>query len=290
MTRRALVAVVAFAGCGDSSGDAAIDAANNSGAPPGFPATLMIAASQGTIANTFTATIAGSGTPPALGAVSIDANLGTIALDGESGDAALYNSEPLSGYQIFGSVVVSQDRWSIAYPYCMGGSLVDVYAEAVGSGGFALLPATGSCATTTTTTTSTVALPAFAIPTPAASGDAIVSGTQIDLDHGAGQITIGGSMRPAVVFNTVDCSTMCGSPGWYELHTLIWDDANQSATFVIIYLELETPDQVQLSLRLPTLDDPFDNALLDATWTEPSARVSASAPPVHLPPPWQLGR
>jgi hypothetical protein len=48
-------------------------------------------------------------------------------------------------------------------------------------------------------------------------------------------------------------------------------------------------DQVQLSyaLRLPTLDDPFDNEVLDATWTEPAARELATAPPLHLPPPRQ---
>jgi hypothetical protein len=281
MIRRLLIASLAVAGCGDSSGDAASAA--------GFPATLMSGASDGTIANAFTATIAGSGTPPALGAVSIAADTGTIALDGTSGATAMYNTELFSGYQIFGSVVISPTSWSIAYPYCMAESLVDVYAEAVGSGGFALLPASGSCASTTTTTNTAIALPAFAIPTPAAYGDATVSGTQIELDHGAGQIAIGGAMLPAVVFNTVDCSTTCGSPGWYELHTLIWDATTSAATFVIIYLEIGTPASVQLSygLRLPALDAPFDNEVLDATWTEPSARAPATTPPVHLPPPWQ---
>lgn len=277
---RALVVVVAVAACNDAS-TAEPDAA--------LPATLMIGASQGTIANPFQATIAGSGTPPALGAIAIDADTGTIALDGESGEAAMYNSEAFSSYQIFGTVVIAPDRWSIAYPYCSGSSLVDVYAEAVGSGGFALLPATGSCAFAMTTATTAVDLPAFTIPMPVASGDATVTGTQIDLDHGAGQIAVGGVMEPAVVFNTVDCSTMCGSPGWYELHTLIWDAASQAATFVIIYLELGSSDQVQLSyaLRLPTLDDPFQNEVLAATWTAPTPRVLAAVPPPHLPPPWQ---
>jgi hypothetical protein len=278
---RALVVLAAVAACNDAS------TAEPDAAPQ--PATLTIGASQGTIANTFQATIAGSGTPPALGAVAIDADTGTIALDGESGETALYNTEAFSSYQIFGSVVIAPDRWSIAYPYCSGPSLVDVYAEAVGSGGFALLPATGSCAFAMTAATTAVDLPAFTIAMPAASGDAIVTGTQIDLDHGAGQIAVGGVMEPAVVFNTVDCSTTCGSPGWYELHTLIWDAASQAATFVIIYLEIGSPDQVQLSyaLRLPTLDDPFQNEVLTATWTAPTARMVATVPPVHLPPPWQ---
>ncbi|HEX4450144.1 MAG TPA: hypothetical protein VH143_04685 [Kofleriaceae bacterium] len=38
---------------------------------------------------------------------------------------------------------------------------------------------------------------------------------------------------------------------------------------------------------MPTLDDPFDNEVLDATWTEPAARELATAPPLHLPPPRQ---
>ncbi|HEY1550827.1 MAG TPA: hypothetical protein VGG28_23520 [Kofleriaceae bacterium] len=277
MLRRSLAVVVALgalAGCNDDASTTEPDSS-----------TLMIAASHGTIANDFTATIDGSGTPPELGPVSIDADTGAITIDGESGDTALYNTELFSGYQIFGSVVISPDRWAIAYPYCMGDSLVDVYTELVGSGGFVLMPATGSCTESMSPADTVVDLPAFTIPMPAASGDATVSGSEIELDHGSGQIAIDGAMQPAVVFNTVDCSTTCGSPGWYELHTLVWDAASEAATFVIVYLEIGTPGSVQLSygLRLPTLDDPFDNEVLDATWTEPTARVPATA---HLPPPW----
>ena len=265
---RLLVVVVALVGCGDT-------------APSELPATLTIAASTGTIENSFTATIAGSAN---LGAVAITSDTGTIALDGDVGQAALYNTEQFSGFTIFGSVVVAPDRWSIAYPYCMNGALADVYAEPVGPGGFTLLAASGSCASAATPTATAVDLPGVTLAAPTGVGGETVHGDQIELDGGVGQIALGGEMLPAVVFDTVDCSTTCGAPGWYELHTLIWDEASAAATFVIVYLELDTPDSVQLSyaLRLPTLDDPFHDAVYASTWTAPTARA-LDVEPLHLP-------
>jgi hypothetical protein len=290
MARRLPVAIaLAAGGCGDEPVAPAVDASPmiDAAVPAGFPRTLTVAASHGTLANAFAATVTGSGMA-SLGAVAIDANTGTIDLEGEVGQLALYNSVPFSGYAIFGSVVVSPDRWMIAYPYCMNDALVDVYAERVGAGGFALIPATGTCASVATTTPTDVDLPGFTIATPFAFGNASVHGAQIALDQGVGRIAIGGVMQPAVVFDTVDCSTTCGSPGWYELHTLIWDDASQAATFVIVYLRIGMTDRVQLSyaLRLPTLDDPFHDAVLAASWTGTAAARIDREPP-HLPPPWR---
>ncbi len=290
MITRTLVALVACAGCGASPEEPTVDAAPlvDAAPPSGFPPMLTIGASHGTLASSFQATIAGSGSG-SLGTIAIDSNTGTTQLDGEIGQTALYNSVPFSGYTIFGSVVIAPDRWSIAYPYCMGSSLVDVYAETVGAGGFVLSPASGSCASVTSTAPTAVDLPGFTIATPAAFGSAVVHGAQIELDHGAGQIALAGVMKPAVVFNTVDCSTTCGTPGWYELHTLIWDETAQAATFVIIYLTVGAQSHVQLSyaLRLPALDDPFHDAVLSATWTGTAART-LELEPVHLPPPWRI--
>ena len=94
-----------------------------------------------------------------------------------------------------------------------------------------------------------------------------------------------GARHPAVVFNTVDCSATCGTPGWYELHTRVWNDATHAATFVIVYLRLDDPTHVLLAyaLRLPTLDDPFRNVLLPATWTGTAARLPERLPQLHVP-------
>lgn len=248
--------------------------------PAGFPATLSVAATKGMLANDFSATIAGD-------RVMVDADVGTMALYGTPAAAAMYNSLPFGDYTIFGSVVVAPDQWFIAYPYCMNDMLVDVYAEAVGPGGFALLPASGTCATMAKATSAAVDLPAFEIATPQPFNHPSVHGADIDITNGVGEIAVKGVRQPAVVFDVVDCSTDCGSPGWYELHTLLWDDATHAATFVIAYLMIGMNDRVQLSyaLRLPALDDPFQNAVLAATW-DASGVAFAHRAPVHLPPPW----
>lgn len=269
--------LVLLAACGSdppAAPDAAI--AIDAGPPPGFSATLSVAATHGTLANNFAATITGD-------LVAIDGNIGTTTLAGAATPTALYNSLAFSGYDIFGSVAVSDHAWWISYPYCMNGMLVDVYAEPVGVGGFSLLPATGTCATMPTTAPTVVDLPAFTIPTPLAYGNASVHGAAIELAQGHGQILIDGAMQPAVVFDTVDCSTTCGTPGWYELHTLVWDGAR--ATFVIVYLKLGSTDSVQLAygLRLPDLDDPFGSVTIPASWTGTAAAHVRAA---HLPPPW----
>lgn len=277
---------LAHPGDARSAGDAPTD----TGPPPSeLPAMLTVPATHGTIANTFSAAITGRGTSAGLGEVSIGGNTGSITLGTEASRIALYNSVPFGSYNIFGSIAVAPDRWTIAYPYCQNGSLVDVYAETVGGGGFQLRPATGSCSSQTRSTPTAVDLPGFTIATPTPYGSATVHGPKLDLDHGIGDIEQNGTRLPAVVFDTVDCSTACGAPGWYELHTLIWDDANQAATFVIIYLRLGMTDRVQLSyaLRLPALDDPFHDVVLEASWTGTAARTLDGAEPVHLPPPWQ---
>ncbi len=248
---------------------------------------LSIAASHRVIPRAFDATITGSVAAP-LGAIAITANAGTLERDGAQAQVALYNSVPFAGYTVFGSFVVTPDRWDIAYAYCMGGALKDVYSERVGPGGFVLSAASGSCDVVQGSTPTTFDFPAFTIPTPPAFGQATVHGPAIDLDRGAGYVALEGMMQPAVVFNTVDCATGCGTPGWYELHTLVWNDATHAATFVIIYLRLDDPTHVLLAyaMRLPTLDDPVRTTVLPATWTGTAARWH-SARPVHVPPPWQ---
>ncbi|MFT3697798.1 MAG: hypothetical protein QM831_31955 [Kofleriaceae bacterium] len=281
------LALAMIAACGNSpapdtrdGAPVTIDAVRSiDAAPPPstFPDMVTIDATHGTLANPFTATIDGSG-------ISIANDTGTI----DSTSAALYNSVPFGTYQIFGSIVVAPDRWTIAYPYCMNGSLVDLYAEQVGPGGFVLTQRTGTCSSTTASIQAQVDLPSFSIATPSPVGNATVHGAAIDLDHGVGTIAIDNVKQPAVVFDTVDCSSTCGSPGWYELHTLIYDDTAHTATFAIVYLKIGTANSVQVSyaMRLPTLDDPFHDAVLDATWTGTAART-LDHEPLHLPPPWQ---
>jgi hypothetical protein len=66
----------------------------------------------------------------------------------------------------------------------------------------------------------------------------------------------------------VDCSKICGAPGWYELHSLLWDSQTHEAAYAIVYLIAGQAHRVQLeyALELPTLSRPAD-ATLNADWS-----------------------
>ncbi len=59
----------------------------------------------------------------------------------------------------------------------------------------------------------------------------------------------------ALPFHTVDCRAGCGTPGWYELHTIVWNQARQEVGFEIIYLNedgsVSTFNGIQFSRRHP---------------------------------------
>ena len=129
--------VTLFAACGGTP-DAALpdaevplDGAVDAGPPPGFPPTLAVAASHRVVTRAISASISGSAAAP-LGAIAITANTGTVELDGAAGQAGIYNTVPFAGDSVFGSMVVTPDRRDIAYAYCMGSALTDVYSERVG--------------------------------------------------------------------------------------------------------------------------------------------------------------
>ena len=106
---------------------------------------------------------------------------------------------------------------------------------------------------------------------------------------GTGALTFGGRTLPLIVFGDVDCSTNCGSPGWYELHSVVWDDAQQRAIFVIVYLILGSMNDVELAYArsLPDLGDPIGAITMPATWSVSSSLTSTARTrrPFGVPPP-----
>jgi hypothetical protein len=137
-------------------------------------------------------------------------------------------------------------------------------------------------------------VPAIALRPPAAFGGYTVTGEQITVrSDGTGTLTLGDRTLPLVVFGDVDCSAqLCGEPGWYELHSIVWDEAERRVIFLIAYLMNGIPGQVQLTYArsLPDLGDPIGTRFLEATWVvEPSrirrAAPSPGAPPFGVPPP-----
>ena len=70
-------------------------------------------------------------------------------------------------------------------------------------------------------------------------------------------------------FDLIDCSTTCGSPGWYELHSIYWDTNSTETCFGIFYLESNSPSAVPLdySICLPNLGmTPPGQSSLGSSW------------------------
>ena len=135
------------------------------------------------------------------------------------------------------------------------------------------LPASGSCAILEKSTTENVSFPALDFPPPSLVSGFSITGSQMSFDgtH-AGSTTFQGNSYALYPFNEVDC-TACASPGWYELHSLLWDEKNKSACLGILYLEQNAPSTVGLAyvMCLPTVTPFFTDQQLgfSAAWTAP---------------------
>ena len=60
----------------------------------------------------------------------------------------------------------------------------------------------------------------------------------IDLEGSQnGSMVFLGADSIALPFYTDDCRTGCGTPGWYELHVIVWNQVQQEVGFQVIYLD-----------------------------------------------------
>ena len=257
----------------------------------GMPAMLVIGASSGTVPDAFDLTATGSAGSP-YGAVSLSADIGTLDLGGGPAAAFVYATVTEGAYTLYDGFAISPTSWDAFYVYCHDGALADVYDERIGGHGMAYAAASGRCSATNTQTVAQVALPAFSIATPAPVGGYTVSGQAIRIGaDGTGTLVLGAQTLPLIVFDDVDC-TACGGSGWRELHSIVWNAADQRVVFVIVYLINGAASSVELSYArsLPDLGDPIGARTVPATWTAPAARIIERAPRGIPPPSLQLSR
>ena len=89
----------------------------------------------------------------------------------------------------------------------------------------------------------------------------------VDLDGSQnGSVVFFGTDSITLPFHTVDCRAGCGTPGWYELHTIVWNQVRQEVGFEIIYLDdkgVSTSDGIELPDGTMTASGPFSGA----TWS-----------------------
>jgi hypothetical protein len=219
-------------------------------------------------ANTFGIDIAGSGS--AVTKVDIHSRFGAVTLGGRVMSALVYRDIPWSGYSLvlYQALAVEAHSWTVLWFYCTGSSLTYVYWETTTSSKVNRAPMTGSCKATNATNAS-VSWPAGSMPAPPIVAGFTVHGSSIDITSSApGSADLDGRKWSLYPYAIVDCSKACGTPGWYELHSLLWDSATKETAYGIVYLIIGKPHVVQIeyALELPTLERPVDTSFT-ADWS-----------------------
>jgi hypothetical protein len=262
----------------------ALFAACDAGMPPvpGPPdlgeVRLTAAATDGTVQlRNSDFSVDGAGTA-VIGAFHLQHGAGTIELEQRTVQTAVYQrqmfDDPTFDLTLYQALAVERDRIWILWFYCRVSThqLDGIYYEATDGTEVTFETAYGTCQDLDTTSTVAVQFPAIDLAPPPLIDGYQIDGGLVKLDGARpGTVTLGGAPLTVYVFNTVDCSRDCGSPGWLELHALLWDDADKRVCFGIFYLRLNDPDHVQLawSLTLPSLVDPAGDVTLPATWKAP---------------------
>jgi hypothetical protein len=241
---------------------------------------LTAAATDGTVslANS-DFSIEGSGAVNGVvGAFSLAHGAGTIELDKRSVPIAVYHrqmfDDPTYDLRLYQALAVERDRIWILWFYCtVSSNLLDgIYYEATDGTAVTFEYGSGTCQDLGMTSTVAVQFPAIDLAPPPLLDGYRIDGAAVKLDGAQpGTVTLGGAPLTVYAFNTVDCRTDCGTPGWFELHALLWDEASHRLCFGIFYLRNDDPDHVQLawSLTLPSLVDPAGRMTSPATWKVP---------------------
>jgi hypothetical protein len=234
-------------------------------------AAIQIPATHASLDRAFGVEIAGKGAK-FVGAIHVSGSTATVEVAGETLPAVVYERQPFGQWTLFQTLAVAPNRLYVLWFYCSGGKLTDVYYEGTDGTKIALESAKGTCMDTLEPTTVDVELPAIAMDLPPLVAGFTLAGPQVALAGAApGTVTLGMTEYTTLVFDEVDCTTGCGTPGWRELHTLLWDKAMQRLCFAIFYL-LDPPQPLLLeySLTLPDLTDPAgDVTLTGSSWTMP---------------------
>jgi hypothetical protein len=232
---------------------------------------IRVVATDGRLALPFTVSISGRG-GGAIGAISFPSPVGTVEVNGVAVSAVVYERQPWPdfGYTLYQVLAVESDRWYLLWFYCSGTTLSAIYYEGTDGTPLTDKDATGTCSADDTTPSSVdVRAPEVDMPVPPLIGGYVVTGTDIELNGAQpGFLRIGTSQLQLFVFGEVDCTQNCGSSSWYELHAILWDEANGRACAAILYLTPGmTSVNVEYTLTLPNLSDPTGGYLtLNATW------------------------
>ena len=262
LTRGAVALILSLAACGNP----AVGHSPASFSPAPGPITWPAIALDDT--NAFGIDISGSGTQ--VSKVDIHSRFGAVTLNGRVLSALVYKDIPWNSYSLvlYQALAIEAHSWTVLWFYCNGPALTYIYWETTASSSVSREPMKGSC-TSTGARDAAVSWPAGSMEAPAAVSGFSIHGTHIDIGGAApGRADLDGRTWSLYPYALVDCTKICGAPGWYELHSLLWDSQTHETAYVIVYLITGQPHHVQLeyALELPTLSRPTD-ATFDADWS-----------------------
>lgn len=263
-------------GCGGRGPRNAPDSSDGGSSADAGPATsIQGAATDGTLTQSYGVTINGHGAGP-FGQLTISGNVGTVVYQGRSVPAVVYEEIPFpaaNNQTLYQVLAVDVDRWIVAWAYCGSGRLTTIWYETTDGTAGTFENATGNCSSDAIVTDSLVRFDAFDLPFPALVSGFSIDGANVRFDgmH-PGTATFGSKDWTFHPFGQVDCSMDCGTPAWWELHSVLVDESTGRNCFGIFYLSEDVTNEVQLSymLCLPTLDDPTGGSeYFEATSSHP---------------------
>lgn len=273
-----------------SSKDASTPAAETAKADAGAETSatqIELPATQGSWQASGDLTVAGRGSGE-LGAISLTHGVGTITFHGAPAaaiyfvgsavplgtDAGAADSALADEYD-FEIVAEQEGRLIAAWLTCYKGTLAYVYYESTdGLASTKSQSASGTCTfLDNQPTTETPAWPALSLPFPSVVSGFTVTGADLTFDgKGPGTIALNGAQWALYPFHTIDC-TACATPGWWELHSILWDPKGPGACLGILYLQKSAPTSVELAYLMcfpdVTSPIPFDQKMYAASWTGP---------------------
>ncbi|HVV49278.1 MAG TPA: hypothetical protein VHO06_06455 [Polyangia bacterium] len=182
---------------------------------------------------------------PAGVMVSIAASQGTVSYGGRGPfPAFIYDREdgfPTSGSVLYSGLGVEDGTWYPFWLYCTSdGRLTDLYGEMSDRDADIFPALEGTCTDQGVGPMNAIAIPAHTLSPIALTCGFTASAPAPDatdlMGSSVGSTYFLGDLSSVYPFHTVDCRD-CGSPGWYEVHSIIWDPAQQVAAFSIFYLD-----------------------------------------------------
>ena len=211
-----------------------------------------------------------SGTGTTISKVDIRSRFGTVTLGGKPISALVYKGIPWNTYSLvlYQALAVEAHSWTVIWFYCTGRALTYVYWETTTSSKLNKEAMTGRCTSVSTLHTA-ISWPAGSMAAPAVVKGFSAHGTDIEINSAAaGHVVLAHKTWLVYPFTTVDCSKTCGTPGWYELHSILWDGETGETAYGIFYLTTGQTHRVQLeyTFELPSLGR-LGSALYEADWS-----------------------